>query len=237
MTNFELDSTGFPLVFVPGLSLSAHLLPVTKVQFEEWLVLPNTPGDRFYDEVQIIQQRIDVARSARLGLGLSGEPNTGSQGSSPSNERISWRHCDEDPSSYVRLLVTGILPKEARGFAQWLGEGYDLPTVSEWRAIARSWASMKPIVPVNRYSLAENVWHKLYEVTQPKTLLDQSLMVFGGVMEWVWDDHKKRVLWLGRPHADFYPTTFRPLQYDPPVPRITSGRFWFCGFRLVRRWS
>ena len=34
-----------------------------------------------------------------------------------------------------RLFVTGVLPPEALAFARWLGEGFDLPTVKEWRAV------------------------------------------------------------------------------------------------------
>jgi formylglycine-generating enzyme required for sulfatase activity len=34
-----------------------------------------------------------------------------------------------------QLFVSGILPEEALAFARWLGEGFDLPTLKEWRAV------------------------------------------------------------------------------------------------------
>jgi hypothetical protein len=232
--DIALDSTGFPLLFVSSLNLFAHLLPVTKVQFEEWLMLPDTPGDRFYDEAQIIRWRIEDARRARLHSGSLEEPRDAPQPQMPdSNERISWRHCNE--RNYERLFMTGVLPAEAQRFAQWLGPGYDLPTVGEWRAIATTWAQAPPVLPDTHNSLAANIGHKLYEITWPRTLLDQSLMTSGGVMEWVWDEHREHILWLGRPRTRFFGHTFRPLEHDPPAPRVTTGRLWFCGFRLVRR--
>lgn len=200
-------------------------------------MLPDTPGDRFYDEAQLIRHRVEAARNTRLHSEFGARIECGSLAApTPDNERISWRHCEKDPNSYARMFMTGVLPEEAQRFARWLGPGYDLPTVSEWRTIASSWAQAAPLLPEKCDSLAANVWYKLYEVTRPKTLLDQSLMISNGVMEWVWDDRRERILWLGRPHADFYPNTFRPVQYDPPAPRrALRERLWFCGFRLARR--
>lgn len=40
-----------------------------------------------------------------------------------------------------RLFLTGILPEEALAFAKWLGAGFDLPTVTEWREIHKAFAA------------------------------------------------------------------------------------------------
>lgn len=45
------DRTHFPMVCLPSLGFSFHLLPVTKVQFERYLGDPGQPGDLWYDEI------------------------------------------------------------------------------------------------------------------------------------------------------------------------------------------
>lgn len=230
----RFDPTGFPLLSVPGQRFFLHLLPVTKVQFEEWLTHSDTPGDLLYDQAQIIRPRIEAARRTRLGIGSVDGLGSGAQiPGAVNNERISWRHCDD--RNYERLLMTGLKPEEALEFAHWMGPEYDLPTVSEWRTTANCWANRSPLLPGSQSTLAENVWHKLFEIVQPQTLLDQSLMASGGVMEWVWDDKKQKILWLGSPRPKFFGNTFRPVAHDPPPPRATGKRLWFCGFRLIWR--
>jgi len=45
------------------------------------------------------------------------------------------------PEQRERLFLTGLLPAEAEAYAAWLGDGYRLPTVAEWRAIYRCFQS------------------------------------------------------------------------------------------------
>ena len=49
------------------------------------------------------------------------------------NPRISYRQCTAE--NRERLFLTGIVPEEALAFARWMGDGFDLPTVAEWRAL------------------------------------------------------------------------------------------------------
>ena len=100
---FSCDRTGFPLIAVPEVAAHVQLLPVTKAQFECFIVEPNPFGDAWYEEV--------------LQL----------------NPRVTYRRYGADERA--RLFLTGILPEEALLFARWVGEGFDLPTVDEWRAI------------------------------------------------------------------------------------------------------
>ncbi len=47
------------------------------------------------------------------------------------------------PEQRERLFLTGLLAAEAEAYAAWLGDGYRLPTVTEWRAIYRCFQSIK----------------------------------------------------------------------------------------------
>jgi len=33
------------------------------------------------------------------------------------------------------LFMAGLLPAEIKQFAEWLGDGFDLPTIETWRAV------------------------------------------------------------------------------------------------------
>ncbi len=93
-----------------------------------------------------------------------------------------------------RLFVTGLLPEEVLAFARWLGEGFDLPTVAEWRAIHKTIAAepapFRRLIEVLTQKgsmlvrdLVQQVYSQVRTVHLP-SLLDISLMQ-GGVVEWV----------------------------------------------------
>ncbi len=58
-----------------------------------------------------------------------------------------------------RLFITGLWPDEALAFARWLGEGFDLPTLAEWRAIyaALKRAALPPPPPPPAEPLATSL--------------------------------------------------------------------------------
>lgn len=213
----QFDRTGFPLIAVAELGLWVHLFPVTKLQFEEWLAEPDTPGDHFYDEAQGLSEQVG-----------SGAPSRG-------NPRIVWRDITGAPSSYVRILMTGLQPRVCLQFAGWLGKAYDLPSVDEWRIIQQSWGSRDALCPPsNCPEVAARLWQKLYEAKQPKTLLGQSFMD-QGIIEWTWEDEaRSSVACLGRPHTDVLGNTWK-VGERLPLPVDPDGRFWLSGCRLVRR--
>jgi hypothetical protein len=49
------------------------------------------------------------------------------------NPRVSYRHLDRN--NYERFFISGVLPDEALNFSKWFGEGFDLPTIKEWRML------------------------------------------------------------------------------------------------------
>ena len=134
-----------------------------------------------------------------------------------------------------QLFITGILPDEALAFARWLGEGYDLPTVKEWRAI---YAALRREPPPRHTLLtdvvegpAKPIFQKFTDKLYLRSMRDLSLME-GGLVEWT----RKGREWvgLGVPRPEFHPNLWDVLTHEiKPIRR--DRRVPYFGFRLVRR--
>lgn len=203
---WDVDRTGFPLIYFESLDLHAHLFPVAKAQFERLLWECNPPdwGDARYEEL--------------LAL----------------NPRAAPTEIHKQP--YERLFLTGILPGEIPDFSHWLGQGYDLPTVEEWAAIYDWLAQQPVTAPPRALidkglsQVAERLWLKVQALHQPTTLLDLSLMA-RGVIEWVRDPDADRYVGMGQPRSSFFET----IVDGPLVPIDPTRRLRHFGFRLRRR--
>ena len=57
MTKLIVDKTGFPQAVVPGVG-AIHLWPVTKFQFEQFMSETNRCGDKWYEPILSLNQRI-----------------------------------------------------------------------------------------------------------------------------------------------------------------------------------
>ena len=135
-----------------------------------------------------------------------------------------------------RLFITGVLPKEAQAFARWLGEGFDLPTVMEWRAIyAALRRTSLPIQDDLSSALVEGpagaILDKFSARLPARSMVDYSLMP-KGLVEWARQGRK----WvgLGAPRPEFHPNLWDPLTNEVK-PIRPSERLPYFGFRLVRR--
>ncbi len=132
-----------------------------------------------------------------------------------------------------RLFLTNVLPEEARQFADWLGDGFGLPTVSQWRAVYRALARIdytdKLLDLVALAPAARAILVQLVKELKPTSLLSLSLMV-EGVVEWVMDG----TAWVGvgAPRASLHPVISDPTR-DTHKPIDPSRRLHFFGFRLV----
>ncbi|MBN1891079.1 MAG: SUMF1/EgtB/PvdO family nonheme iron enzyme [Thermoflexales bacterium] len=136
------------------------------------------------------------------------------------------------------LFMTGVLPEEALAFARWLGEGFDLPSLDEWRAIYRALERQPLALGQPALQLAggpaKTILEQLVRQVQSGSLLDLALMR-GGVLEWVRQGEGN---WLGRgqPRHIFLPNLFNPLsERDDQIRPVQLKRSRYFGFRLIRR--
>src|SRR5437660_843621 len=98
----SLDRTGFPILEMPALPFGVLWLPVTKIQFEHFLVDTGAFDNAWYqDKLNNWNPRISAGN---LGV-----------------------------TNYWQAFMTGILPSEAIRYAEWVGQGADLPTAKEWK--------------------------------------------------------------------------------------------------------
>ncbi|MBN1220346.1 MAG: SUMF1/EgtB/PvdO family nonheme iron enzyme [Anaerolineae bacterium] len=135
-----------------------------------------------------------------------------------------------------RLFVGGVLPEEALAFARWLGQGFDLPTVTEWRAIyADLRRTALPLHDDLSLELvggpAGAILDKFTAQLHARSMLDYSLMQHG-LVEWA----RQGQSWvgLGAPRPEFQPNLWDPL-VNEVKPINPSERLPYFGFRLVRR--
>jgi hypothetical protein len=151
------------------------------------------------------------------------------------NPRRSWRSYSDEKRE--ESFVTGIIPEEAEAFADWLGNGFRLPTLNEWQTLYHQWHQS---VLTTRKQNALNgriiqslpnpsVGRILLEESHAETLAELSLMRHG-VLEWVRDGSDWKG--LGEPRDSFsrqlfsWRTPVTPLSFERRLPEF--------GFRLVR---
>ncbi len=191
------------MIVVEEAGVETHLLPITKVQFAQFMDDSKAVSEANYQEMLALNPSI-----------------------SPQNFIANERE---------QLFVSGILPKEALAFARWLGEGYDLPTVKEWRAI---YAVLRREPPPRHHQMHEfaeavaaTILDQLDDQIHVRSLRDFSLME-GGLVEWVRQDNE--MVGLGVPRPEFHPNLWDALTNEIR-PIDPSQRVHYFGFRLVRR--
>lgn len=152
------------------------------------------------------------------------------------NPRQSYRRFTEE--NREQLFLTGILPEEALTFARWLGKGFTLPTVEEWRAIYDELAlELDPVYgAVDLFSECPKgpagfILQRLMALCELESLFDLSLMQ-EGLVEWVRQD--RTWVGLGAPRAEFHPNLWN-LHLDVVKPIDLKCRVKYFGFRLIRK--
>jgi hypothetical protein len=158
---WQVDESGYPLILVEPLKAYVHLFPITKTQFEKFMVSGRKPGfgDEWYTEL--------------LEL----------------NPRVSYRSADI--LSPDGLFMTAVTINEAYDFSRWLGRNYRFLTADDWAICSNWFAAQdaaslpddlrKCLSPdaAAIWDLVETQW--LYG---HPTLQDLSLMN-RGILEWV----------------------------------------------------
>ena len=110
-------------------------------------------------------------------------------------------------------FISGILANEALAFAEWLGEGYDLPTVEEWHAIYLALKRM----PLPQYNIStelvdgplSTILDEVTDRVNTISMLDLALME-RCLVEWATRD--KTPVGVGAPRLQFYPNLWDPFE-------------------------
>jgi len=152
------------------------------------------------------------------------------------NPRIS--PASSSPETREQLFITGLLPEETEAFARWLGNGYRVPTVIEWRRVSQYLQKIPFNTVYNTNTGKENtpvqvqilLQRLLSQDLSPKTALEFSMMQ-GGVVEWV--QEAEEWLGLGAPRAAFHNNLWNPMVETIHPIRLDRRNFYF-GFRVVK---
>ena len=226
MLHIITDKTGFPVVNVAQLGIQVSWLPFTKIQLEHFIA--DTNSTEF--------DRDGYERVTSF------------------NPRIS--PAEMDMGRYEGIFLTGILPAEARRIAQWMGNGYDLPTASEWKKLFNFFYSQQATEDViDQIAELDGVSQRARAVTSrldaittqeidqllgdSRRVCDQMLMRLG-VMEYIYENnYRSSYAGQGMPNRAFHPHT-RMLPRDGRETlrdglRAKGGRIKQYGFRLIRR--
>ena len=217
---FELDRTGFPMVWVDAINAYVHWIPVTKLQFEYFLCAePQRHFDAsWYDEIRFLNRRV-----------------------APNEIRV---------NNYWNAFLSGITPSEVQRFARWCGDEYTMPTLNDWFTAYKALRALPPEPPSvidSMGNLRERVQtvltrlnsastRALKESGYERTLADQMLMRMG-VMEWV-ECPGQHFQWrgMGQTFPSFYGSLFTPDHGRPSIPNNPeTERLHAYGFRLIRR--
>lgn len=220
------DKTGFPLVSIPNRRLEVSWLPFTKIQLEHFLADTNSPS---FD-----QEWYDQICNINLRI----------------------NPYQMDFGKYEGIFVTGILPSEIKLISQWMGLGFDIPTIEEWDIIFDHFYAYEATSDIidqinNSGQISERakiIVKKLDEYTnQDKQQLlndtrrvnDQMLMRLG-LMEYIYENnYRNTYAGQGQPNRHFHPHV-RSLPRDKHEKlarqyREIGGRIRQYGFRLIRR--
>ncbi len=202
---WDLDATGYPLVFVEPIGRFMQLFPITRSQHERLLApRPQACGDRWYAAVLAASPRgwlREDAEELEPLLATALMPNE-------VGDLAAWYGRD--------YRTPGV--EEWRTAYRWLaGQEASVPPGEVERA-------MDPT--------ARRFWRAVQAAREPQTLLDLSLMN-GGVLEWVQGANKEWQT-LGKPRPAFHPTFLDPLRDPPQVPTSLTRRSRLFGIRFSR---
>ena len=221
--NPTTDRAGFPMVFVPDISAYIHWLPVTKIQLEYFLT---STSETMYGESWY---RNILSFNPRVS---PGNVNSG---------------------NYWHSLVSGILPADAKRFALWCGENYDLPTKDEWFSAYKYFHGetadtrytqtvldtprMKPRTRTLIRNIEYSTGTLSFQLEDGRTVADQMLMRLG-VMEFVYLNEQRNTYGgFGQTNSNFFGSLQTPSSGFPE--RLNNERdgaqMSHYGFRLIRR--
>lgn len=224
----SLDSTGFPMIKIPGTQLFMSWLPVTKIQFEHFLCDTYQYDEAWYNVILTdYTPRISPAQ-----IRIADYWNLFMTGVLPSEaiRFANWMGRD------YRLPTAHEWKTALTALAQYSDDSEHITAVLNAadpdgkRAINERAALM-----IRR--LDEITPSDANMLTGGRKLCDQMLMRLG-VVEFVYenDQHNSFAGW-GKPNSRFFGSTFNPLNDNRPIQfvnRTEPQRMRHVGFRLVR---
>ena len=213
----RLDPTGFPMVWIEVIQAYMHWLPVTKIQFEYFLC--SVPDSQFDAKwYDDLLQR---------------------------NPRVSPKNIN--PKTLPQAFLTAILPTEVQRFVRWLGDGYAIPTRTEWFESYKSLRGQSPLaiseltespelMPRTKTLIQKIEMVSCGPQSRPNSQRDRvyQMLMRQGVMEWV-ECPDDRLKWggFGEPVSGGLVT---PDSGNPQFPHNPDGaRLRDYGFRLIWR--
>jgi hypothetical protein len=203
---YGYDRTGFPLIPIFETGIEVHLLPVTKIQFEDFLKATGRSDDAGHKEMLELNPKV-----SHLKFTSDNREQLFITGVLPDEvtEFARWMGSDYD-------IMT---------VAEWRRVHEELSVVEDPLYASTDLPIQSPQNPVGE------LMERFKERCQPKTLFDLTLMK-NGVVEWVRQDGT----WvgLGCPRHEFYQHLWDPLA-DVIRPVDLKFRLKYFGFRLVRR--
>lgn len=204
---WQVDASGYPLIFVEPLGAFVQLFPVTKPQFEKFIASDRqlSYGDEWYGGI--------------LNM----------------NPRTSYR--SQTVPERERLFMTGVTPDEALAFGRWIGWDYTLLTAQEWHTCYEWFAGQPaPLMPPDIserlsqdalaiWDIANRCWLERHRLSN---LQELSLMT-RGILEWV-IERPGRYCGFGEPAASKLQR-----RANDPVRPVGQSRLRNLGFRLRTR--
>jgi hypothetical protein len=204
--DWDLDRSGFPLLFVPPLAAYIHLFPILRAQFEVFLSdnRSNRWGDEWYS-------RMSAAMTKRIPI---------------------WNLTKDN---YEAVFLGGVLPDEIYAFQTWCGNNYYPLTLQCWLA-GWKWLAGQPVsvIPIeidnHLNQSARELWHFALTKLPCQTLLDLTFMRHG-MVEWVKTPANE---WTGTGKPRRIHPFHDPINDMPLKPTSISLRATWYSFRLLR---
>lgn len=161
------------------------------------------------------------------------------------NPRVSYRTFTSE--NREGIFITGLLPSEITPFIEWMGDGFRLPTLKEWRDIYYKLKKttfkremLENFILQSKSEQTKTIIEKLVEQLTHEMIyqkprrdlnwLDVTLMYYG-LVEWIKEGG--RYVGVGAPRPSFYPNLWDPLR-DVVQPLKENERLFYFGFRLIR---
>lgn len=229
-----LDSSGFPMIEIPGMNLAMSWLPITKIQFEHFLCDTNMFNDVWYQDLL----NNFTPRVSPTAIRLGDYWNLFLTGILPSEavRFANWMGRD------YRLPTVQEWNKALLTFAEYsaLPEHIDkvLSAVDDTTKPERTLNERAALICRNLEEITPSDANQLVS-TEGRRLCDQMLMRLG-LVEYVYEDNQMNTFagW-GQPNKRFFGSTMNPIARNAKpvqlVNRAEGTRMKHFGFRLVRR--